>query len=83
MLLQDSGCDAAPAGTTIIVDPSIQPENQDFVFAKVNEQASVFRFIALSGRKFLGVDDQRIPFIEVGSSAEIIGVVVFITRKLK
>lgn len=78
----DSGCDVAPKGTSVIVDPDIDPVNGDYVLAKVKETASVFRMVFLAGDHFLSVDDQRAPFVPL-PSAELMGVIVFISRKVK
>ncbi len=82
-LERNSGCAEAPAGTVIVVDTKERPGTGDLVYAKVNQVHSVYRFLDGGNSGFLAVDDTRIPIIDVETSAEIIGVVVFILRDLK
>lgn len=80
---KDSGCDVAPAGTTIIVDTKIMPITKDYVLANIKGELSVFKYLEVAGKKFLGVDDQRVPLIEVNIDIDLIGVVVFLSRKIR
>lgn len=80
---KDSGCEVAPAGTRVIVNTNITPASKDYVVAKVHSEVSVFKYLEVAGKKFLGVDDQRVPLIEIGAGTEIIGVAVFLSRKIR
>ncbi|WP_455872002.1 helix-turn-helix domain-containing protein [Serratia proteamaculans] len=80
---KDSGCDVAPSGTRVIVNAKLSPVSKDFVVAKVQDEISVFKYLEVAGKKFLGVDDQRVPLIEIGAGVEMIGVVVFLSRKIR
>lgn len=83
LIEKDSGCEVAPAGTTVIVNAKIAPVSKDFVAAKVQNEISVFKYLEVAGKKFLGVDDQRVPLIEIGAGVEMIGVVVFLSRRMR
>lgn len=80
---KDSGCDVAPSGTIVIVNVKLSPVSKDFVVAKVLGELSVFKYLEFTGKKFLGVDDQRVPLIEIGTGVDMIGVVVFLSRKIR
>jgi transcriptional regulator with XRE-family HTH domain len=83
LIEKDSGCDVAPSGTMVIANPEIRPVSKDFVVAQVQDEISVFKYLEVAGKRFLGVDDQRVPLIEIGAGIEIIGVVVFLSRKMR
>ncbi|MEL5384136.1 helix-turn-helix transcriptional regulator [Serratia ureilytica] len=80
---KDSGCEVAPSGTRVIVNAKLTPISKDYVVAKVQDELSVFKYLEVAGKKFLGVDDQRVPLIEIGAGVEMIGVVVFLSRKIR
>ncbi|MDC7862240.1 XRE family transcriptional regulator [Pantoea ananatis] len=79
---ENTGCSEVPAGTYIVIDGAETPSNNDLIYAKIGTKASVYRFLSGGAEDFLSVDDPRIPLIPV-SSAEIIGVIVFLLRGLK
>ncbi len=81
-LSRNSGCAEAPAGTVVVVDTKELPGTGDYVFAKVNNSTSVYRFLDGGTSGFLSVDDERIPLIDIDKSAEIVGVIVFLLRDL-
>lgn len=83
ILGKNSGCSDAPAGTTVVVDTAESPGTGDLVYAHVNNNFSVYRFLDGGTSGFLAVDDDRIPLIDISSQAELIGVVVFLLRDLK
>lgn len=80
---KDSGCDAAPAGTRVIVNTKLNPVSNDFVVAKIQDEISVFKYLEVAGKKFLGVDEPRVPLIEIGAGVEMIGVAVLLIRKTR
>ncbi|MDQ7101916.1 S24 family peptidase [Serratia sp. MF2] len=79
----NSGCADAPAGTMIIVDTAEEAGTGDLVYAVVNNQYSVYKFVQGGELGFLSVDDSRVPLMPIDSNVEIIGVVVFLLRSLK
>jgi len=83
VLSRNSGCAEAPAGTIVVIDTGEKPGNGDLVYAKVNSSFSVYRFLEGGDSGFLTVDDSRIPIIDIETSAELIGVAVFLLRDLK
>lgn len=83
VLSSNSGCAEAPAGTIVVIDTAEKPGNGDLVYAKVNSSYSVYRFLNGGNSGFLAVDDPRVPLIDISSSAELIGVAVFLLRDLK
>ena len=83
VLSRNSGCAEAPAGTIVVIDSGEKPGNGDLVYAKVNSSCSVYRFLDGGESGFLAVDDARVPLIDVSTSAELIGVAVFLLRDLK
>lgn len=83
VLERNSGCSEAPAGTTVVVDTAEAPGTGDLVYAKVNNNYSVYRFLDGGTDGYLSVDDERVPLIDIGSGAELIGVAVFLLRELK
>ncbi len=80
---KDSGCDAAPSGTRVIVNTKLTPVTNDFVVAKVHDEISVFKYLDVAGKRFLAVDEPRVPLTEIGTGVEIIGVVVLLSRKIR
>lgn len=83
IIQKDSGCGIAPAGTLLVIDHNIKPETKDYVFAEVNAEFSLFHFLEAAGKCFLSVDDHRLPLIEINEDVKIMGVLVFLSRKLK
>ncbi|MFT2790564.1 helix-turn-helix domain-containing protein [Serratia sp. T13T92] len=80
---KDSGCDVAPAGTRVIVNIKLNPVSNDYVVAKIQDEISVFKYLEVAGKKFLGVDEPRVPLIEIGAGVEMIGVAIFLSRKIR
>lgn len=83
MISRSSGCAEAPAGTIVVIDTAEKPGNGDLVYARVNASLSVYRFLDGGNEGFLAVDDARVPLIDISSSAELIGVAVFLLRDLR
>lgn len=83
VLPRNSGCAEAPAGTIVVIDTGEKPGNGDLVYAKVNSSHSIYRFLDGGESGFLAVDDPRVPLLDISSSAELIGVAVFLLRDLK
>lgn len=80
---RNSGCAEATAGSIVIVDTDIPPESGDLVIARVHERISVYRYLEGPSNGFLTVDDPRLPAVELSSSAELIGVAIFLIRDLR
>lgn len=78
-IIIDSGCAEVKRGTFIVVDTNEKPKNKDLVYAKINGDYSVYRFISVSGvaDKYLSVDDSRIPLIPMENS-HLVGVIVYL-----
>lgn len=83
ILSKDSGCDIALKGTRIVVNPNIEPHNKDYIYAKINNDLSVFRLIKTAGKVYIGVDDPRVPLIEILNHEGVLGVVVFASRTMR
>ncbi|UAN59615.1 helix-turn-helix domain-containing protein [Serratia sp. JSRIV004] len=82
-LRYDSGYPEAPDGAIIVVDTLETPGHNDFVYAKVKDQASVYKFTTGGENGFLISSEPRVPLIPVGDDAKIIGVVVYLSRSFK
>lgn len=78
----DTGCSDIPKNSLVIVSDKINPVGGDYLLVNQDGQLAVYRLIDLSGRRFLGVDDPRVPLLSL-ESASAVGVIVFITRNLK
>lgn len=79
---KNTGVSEAPAGTLIVIDTNEQPGNDDIVYACVNNNYSVYKYVE-GGSGHLSVDEKRVPLTPVSDSARIIGVVVYLSRELK
>ncbi|MEX2986851.1 helix-turn-helix domain-containing protein [Serratia fonticola] len=82
-LKYDSGYAEAPDGAIIVVDTAEDPGHNDFVYAEVKGQASVYKFTTGGNNGFLISSEPRVPLIPVGDDAKIIGVVVYLSRSFK
>lgn len=83
VLRRSTGFSEIAEGSTIIVDSTETPGYNDYVYARVHNSESVYKFVAGSDNGFLMSADQRIPLIPVGDLANIIGVIVYIGKNLK
>lgn len=83
LIEKDSGCEAAPSGTRVIVNTKLTPVTNDFVVSKIHDELSVFKYLEVAGKRFLAVDEPRVPLTEIGTGVEMIGVVVFLSRKIR
>lgn len=82
-LNRDTGFPDATSGSIIVVDTVESPENNDYVYAVVHGSASIYRFVPGEVSGFLVPAAQGIPPIPVSDIAKIIGVVVYISRRVK
>ncbi|WP_440864453.1 helix-turn-helix domain-containing protein [Symbiopectobacterium purcellii] len=83
VLRRSTGFSEMSEGSAIIVDSTETPGYNDYVYAKVHNSESVYKFVAGGDNGFLMSADQRIPLIPVGDLASIIGVIVYIGKNLK
>ncbi|UIW10309.1 Helix-turn-helix protein [Flyfo siphovirus Tbat2_3] len=79
----DTGFPEAPKGAVVTVDINDSPEVNDYVYAIVHGNPSIYRFMPGSGEGFLCPPDPRAPLIEIGGDVVIVGVVVYISRYVK
>ncbi|MFC0140644.1 helix-turn-helix domain-containing protein [Erwinia mallotivora] len=82
---KNTGIMQSPAGSVVLVDPTISPGNDELVVTAIRGEISVYRFLEGGTENgFLSVDDERIPVIEVNDSSWIVGVVEqILVRKLR
>ncbi|WP_301338152.1 helix-turn-helix domain-containing protein [Serratia marcescens] len=85
IMKKNTGIMQAPAGSVVLVDPTISPGNNELVVTVIRGEASVYRFLdGGSGYGFLSVDDERIPVTEIKDSAWVVGVAEqILVRKLR
>lgn len=85
IMKKNTGIMQAPAGSVVLVDPTIKPGNEELVVTDIRGEISVHRFLGGgSGYGFLSVDDGRIPVTEVKDPAWIVGVAEqILVRKLR
>ena len=83
ILTQDTACDIAHEGTRIVVNPHIEAHNNDYIFANINNDLSVYRLLKIAGKEYIGVDDQRVPLLEIFNHDDVLGVVVFASRTIR
>ncbi|EEJ0285165.1 helix-turn-helix domain-containing protein [Salmonella enterica subsp. enterica] len=83
LLSSSQGCSIAPAGSIIVIDPSACPFHDDYVYAKDGDTASVYRYVSAGKKRYLAVDDERVPLLPVVEPVEIVGVIVSLIRDLR
>lgn len=71
-----SGCALAPAGSIVIIDTSIAPEEKDLVLVIIRGRQAVYRFVDGGITGYLAVDDSRVPLTEITSDTTVLGTVV-------
>lgn len=79
---KNTGVIEAPKGTLIVIDTEEEPGDKDLVYAVVNNNYSVYRYVE-GGSGYLSVDDSRVPLLPITDSTKIIGVVVYLSREIK
>lgn len=85
IMKKNTGIMQAPAGSVVLVDPTVSPGNDELVVTSIRGEISVYRFLGGgSGYGFLSVDDGRIPVMAVEDASWIIGVAEqILVRKLR
>lgn len=85
IMKRNTGIMQAPAGSIVLVDPTVSPGNDELVVTVIRGEISVYRFLeGGSGYGFLSVDNERIPVTEVKDSSWIAGVAEqILVRKLR
>lgn len=85
IIKKNSGIMQAPAGSVVLVDPTISPGNDELIVTAIRGEISVYRFLEGGAEYgFLSVDDERIPVAEVKDGSWIIGVAEqILVRKLR
>lgn len=69
-----------PKGSMIVIDAGEKPNNNDFVYAKINNIPSVYKFLVRGPLNYLDVGDDRLPLIPVNDEVNILGVIVYMSR---
>jgi transcriptional regulator with XRE-family HTH domain len=85
IMKKNTGIAQVPAGSVVLVDPTIPPGNNELVVTIIKGDVSAYRFLeGGSGHGFLAVDDDRIPVSEVLDPSCIAGVAEqILVRKLR
>lgn len=85
IIKKNTGIAQVPAGSVVLVDPTIHPGNNDLIVTIIKGDVSAYRFLEGGSRHgFLAVDDERIPVSEVPDPSCIAGVAEqILVRKLR
>lgn len=79
----DTGFHEATRGTIAIIDVNERPEINDYVYAIVQGQPSIYKFLPSASGGLIATADSRVPLIPVGDMAKIVGVVVYLSKITK
>ncbi|HCI6019566.1 TPA: helix-turn-helix domain-containing protein [Klebsiella quasipneumoniae subsp. quasipneumoniae] len=79
----ETGFPELPQGSTIVTCGNVTPANNDFVYARINGKAFVYRYLERGPHNYLDIGDPRLGLIPVDESVEILGVIVFMARSFR
>lgn len=79
----ETGFPELPQGSTIVIDTSEPPANNDFVYARINGKSSAYRYLTRGPQNYLDVGDSRLGLVPIDERVEILGVIVFMARSFR
>lgn len=79
-LTQPTGFTEFPKGAMIVIDADEKPNNNDFVYAKINNVLAVYKFLVRGASTYLDVGDDRLPLLPIDEGVTILGVIVYMSR---
>ncbi|WP_336295262.1 helix-turn-helix domain-containing protein [Cronobacter dublinensis] len=79
----ETGFPELPQDCTIVVDTSVTPINNDFVYARINGKCSAYKFLTRGPQNYLDVGDSRLGLVVIDEQVEILGVIVFMARSFR
>lgn len=83
IISHDTGFPAIKKGAIILVSSKIRPENNDYIYVKINESYNLFTYVSGSGSGFASSADPRVPLLNITPDLNIIGVVTYLSIKAR